>query len=95
MNLLAQLQNKIAGFLTGSCIVLFNPTTPIGTTQPTYTLEELSYQKVRHETGVPGGQGWSYRWIDNKGFVLRPGRPDAPGQHPVGLRRAVYRSVAE
>lgn len=94
MKLLERLRKYVAGTLTGSCIVLLNPITPIGTGQQFYTLEELSYQDTKQEQ-TTGKQGWSYQWVYDKGFVLQPNRRGGPAEQPVRLRRAVYRSIVE
>ena len=94
MKVMEKLKNTFAGALTGSCLVLFNPTTPVGTTGPTYTLEELSYQDTKKEIVEPA-HGWSFQWVNDRGFILQPNRQSNPALQPVPIRRAVYRWIVD
>ena len=94
MKVMEKLKNAFNGALTGSCLVLINTTTPVGTTGPAYTLEELSYQETGKEIVHPA-YGWSYKWVNERGFILQPNQQSCPALQPVRIRRAVYRWIVD
>lgn len=94
MEWLKKLGKIIIGSISGSCLVLLNQTTPMDLTRDSYTLEQLAYQD-NHRKEVSEQNEWSFRWVADRRFVLLQGGDGATGNHlhPVGLRRAVHRSV--